>query len=120
MPHTTPQVAGRDQTPPALMPLPEESSPVPFWAVEALNCDAEAIAVDALYKRVRRAEDYTTCIALLSARRLLQEQATKAVENAVADGHLLFCWRGSKALSEDQALDRGIDAAAEAAGVVVL
>lgn len=86
---------------PALMPLPDASSPF-FWPVAALNYDAEAQALQALHKAACKkspsAANHTTRIALIAGIGSTEGSATTAFRAAQEAGVLMYAWRGSKAL----------------------
>lgn len=86
---------------PALMPLLDVDSPL-FWPVIALNNDAEAMALQALYKSVRKQTPspatHTTRMALIDAVFDAEDKTKFAFDSAYRSGALLYAWRGSKAL----------------------
>ena len=98
----------RAETLPALMPLPFiETEPVIFWAVAALNADAELQAIEGMSAHLRLKADlanrtgnaaHTRRIALIAAKRRAKGARNLDFEKCRAKGGLLYAWRGSRAL----------------------
>lgn len=86
---------------PALIPTPNIKHRQ-FWAVVALNNDADVQALRALHsaesRRAPSASNHTKRMALVRAMIDAERDAAKAFTEARNDAVLLYAWRGSKAL----------------------
>lgn len=98
----------RAETLPALMPLPSIEKPAGiFWAVAALNEDAELQAIEGMALHLCRKADlanltgnaaHTRRIALIAARGRAETERNLYFEKCRRAGGLLYAWRGSRAL----------------------
>lgn len=88
---------------PALMPLPSiETKPISiFWAVHALNCDAQLQAIEAIEVRLRGTHTsyrHTERMAMITANSHAEMRCQQAFKDCIESGGLPFVWRGSRAL----------------------
>lgn len=99
----------RAETLPALMPLPgpAETPDGIFWAVAALNSDAELQAIEGMLSHLRLKADlanltgnaaHTRRIALIAARGRAEYERNVDFKKCRDSGGLLYAWRGSLAL----------------------
>lgn len=98
----------RAETLPALMPLPSIETPAGiFWAVAALNEDAEMQAIEGMHLHLCRKAGlahqtgnaaHTRRIALVAARVRAEAERNLYFEKCRVTGGLLYAWRGSRAL----------------------
>lgn len=103
-PSTTRPRAARLKTTaiPALMPSGDLWSSM-FWPIEALNMDAQLQAIELLQAKAfttnwLKPGAFVTRMALSQAFLALSDKVTNHFENCRDSGHLLYAWRGSKAL----------------------